>query len=193
MKKNQDVLSVVNKEGLILLVDDDDSLLKFFKIHLNKFFPKIFVAESASEAMNMIDTKPIDLIVCDYAMPKMNGLSLAKKVRKIRIDIPVLFISGTDLSKEILDDIKMFSDGLLKKPFSVEDFNRFIVLGLEIRENFKLLLSLMKENKKNLLRTIIKDLNLIDQVVLKKQDEKIMNIYVQQLAKIFEKIQILQE
>ncbi|NBX24419.1 MAG: hypothetical protein EBR52_10065, partial [Microbacteriaceae bacterium] len=40
-----------DRTSFILVVDDDDSLLKFFKIHLNKFFSRVIVVESAKDAL----------------------------------------------------------------------------------------------------------------------------------------------
>ncbi len=49
-----------DNENYIMIVDDDQTLLKFFKIHLNKFFPKVLVVKNAKEAIEGLKTKPLN-------------------------------------------------------------------------------------------------------------------------------------
>ena len=72
------------KEPHILVVDDDSTLLKFFKIHLNKYFSKVIVVDSPVKAIEIIKDQEIDLVISDYKMPKSNGVQLAKKNQKYR-------------------------------------------------------------------------------------------------------------
>ena len=78
------------KEPHILVVDDDSTLLKFFKIHLNKYFSKVIVVDSPAKAIEIIkdENQEIDLVISDYKMPKSNGVQLAKN-KNIDASIPV--------------------------------------------------------------------------------------------------------
>ena len=60
----------------ILIVDDDQTLLKFFKIHLNKFFSRVIVVKNAKEAVETLKSKQIDLVLSDIRMPRVDGLQL---------------------------------------------------------------------------------------------------------------------
>jgi DNA-binding response OmpR family regulator len=75
-----DPKSVYDRTSFILVVEDDETLLKFFKIHLNKFFSKVIVVKNAKEALDTIKEKSIDLVVSDFKMPKMDGIQLLRKV-----------------------------------------------------------------------------------------------------------------
>ena len=85
---------VDNSEKHILIVDDDNTLLKFFKIHLNKFFSKIIVAKNATEALEIIKSKDVDLIISDFKMPRVDGVQFMRKAKKHDPLVPFLFISG---------------------------------------------------------------------------------------------------
>ena len=125
-----------DRESCILIVDDDPSLLKFFKIHLNKFFSKIVVVENVAAAIKELAARPFDLVISDVRMPKTDGLQLLKKVRKLDTSIPIFMISGEIMTDEQAKKL-MFADAFLKKPFDFDDFHRFIALGIDLRQALK--------------------------------------------------------
>ena len=136
-----------DRTSYVLVVDDDDTLLKFFKIHLNKSFSRVIVVESAKDAMAQLKEKEIDLVLTDIRMPKVDGLELMAKVRRFDPTIPVLIVSGAllddDQTKACLED----ADGFLRKPFSFEDLHSFIDRGMKLREAFKEMASIMRDRK----------------------------------------------
>jgi len=133
-----------DRTSFVLVVDDDNSLLKFFKIHLNKFFSRVIVVENAAQAMKELDEKQIDLVISDVRMPKVDGMQLMKKVRKIDPSIPVLLISGEILSDDQEERLEE-ADGFLKKPFSIDELHDFMRKGMQLRESFVELYGLIKE------------------------------------------------
>ncbi len=136
-----------DRESHVLIVDDDSTLLKFFKIHLNKFFSKVIVVENGKEALATMKEKEIDLIVSDVRMPRLDGLELLQKVRKNHPDIPFLLFSGEPMSDDQQEKIAL-SDGFIAKGFSVDELNHFIEGGIDLRYAFKSLLPLLKDPKK---------------------------------------------
>jgi DNA-binding NtrC family response regulator len=137
-----------DRETYILVVDDDQTLLKFFKIHLNKFFSKIIVVKNAKEAITTLAEKEIDLVISDIRMPRMDGIQLMKKVRLHDPAIPVFLVSGALLTDEQMGTIDDKADGFLKKPFSIDDLHDFISNGLKVRDIYKELFTLLPDNKK---------------------------------------------
>lgn len=138
---------VYDRDSYVLVVDDDNTLLKFFKIHLNKFFSKVIVVKNAKEAIDMLREKEIDLVLSDIRMPRMDGLQLMKRIRRHDPTIPVLLVSGallTEGQEEIAEDE---ADGYLRKPFNVDDLHDFIDRGMAMREKYKLISSKMIEKK----------------------------------------------
>lgn len=123
-----------DRTSYILIVDDDNTLLKFFKIHLNKFFSRVIVVKNAKEAVDTMREKTIDLVISDIRMPKVDGLQLLKKVRAHDPLIPVLLISGATLDPAQEDEAIKLADGYLRKPFGVDDLNDFIDRGMQMRD-----------------------------------------------------------
>jgi DNA-binding NtrC family response regulator len=139
---------VYNRSSYILVVDDDDTLLKFFKIHLNKFFSRVIVVNNAQEAIETLRDKEIDLVISDIKMPRMDGIQLMKKVKYHDPSIPVFLISGAMLDEDQLAAVDTKADGYLKKPFSIDELHGFIDRGMQVRDAYKDLLAIVQDKKK---------------------------------------------
>ena len=136
-----------DRESYILVVDDDQTLLKFFKIHLNKFFSRVIVVKSVKEALSAMKEKQIDLVISDIRMPRTSGLQLIKKVRNHEPTIPVFLISGALLTEDQLQEVDLNADGFLKKPFSVDELHSFIERGLSYRGVYREMEQLIDNRK----------------------------------------------
>lgn len=145
--QNQAPRRAYDLESNILIVDDDSTLLKFFKIHLNKFFSRVVVVESGKAALESMKDRPTDLVLTDVRMPKIDGLELLAKIRKQHPDIPVLLISGEPMSED-QQKLVATADGFLTKPFSVDDLNQYIATGVDLRNALKQLVPHLKDVKK---------------------------------------------
>ncbi|HAJ26482.1 MAG TPA: hypothetical protein DCG53_04430 [Syntrophus sp. (in: bacteria)] len=107
----------------ILLVDDDEMLVKLGRGMLMKLGYTVSEAADSSLALRMFMENPeaYDLVITDMTMPGMNGLELAREIRNIRTDIPTILCTGYS---ELVDEEKAKQEG----------FNCFIQKPLHIRE-----------------------------------------------------------
>ncbi len=140
-----------DRESFILIVDDDPSLLKFFKIHLNKYFSKVIVVKGAKEATEVLAEKKIDLVLSDVRMPRVDGVQLLKKIRHADPLIPLYLVSGEFLDEEKLAQVNAVSDGFLRKPFGIDEIHKLVTDGLKRRELLLALSSLVKNPSETLL------------------------------------------
>ena len=85
-----------NERPTILVVDDDELNLRLVSIFLESYGYYIHKAENGNEALEKLGIKKTDLVVTDFSMPNMNGLTLAGKIKG---KIPIIVISGA-LNKE---------------------------------------------------------------------------------------------
>jgi len=143
-----DPKNLYDRTSFILVVEDDETLLKFFKIHLNKFFSKVIVVKNAKEALETMKEKSIDLVVSDFKMPKMDGIQLLRKVKKIDPKIPFILVSGYLMDIEQEKVCREEADGYLRKPFQVDTFNDTIVAGMSRRLKLNELSQLVADKKK---------------------------------------------
>lgn len=78
----------------ILLVDDNASGLSARRCVLEELGHRIATASSAAEALEQIEAHGFDLVVTDYKMPRMDGIELIARLRKIAPVTPVILLSG---------------------------------------------------------------------------------------------------
>jgi DNA-binding response OmpR family regulator len=84
----------MNKTPHILLIDDEPEILDVLQLMLSKAGMKVTLAESGERALNLLSDTNYDMVVCDYMMPKMNGIDLLKIVRGHKDYTPFIFFSG---------------------------------------------------------------------------------------------------
>ncbi len=84
----------MNKKPTILMIDDEPDILQVVGMLLRTEGFDVSVANSGQEALNMMIEKSYDLVVSDYLMPYMDGVSLLKKVRERKDYTPFIFFSG---------------------------------------------------------------------------------------------------
>lgn len=109
------------KRLTLLVLDDDPSLLKFFKIHLGSQFSSVIVLNNPQDAAAVIDSHTVDIVLTDYEMPGLNGLDICQLVRAKSPAIPVLMVTGAELDAAYEDALKEEVDGFLRKPFDISE------------------------------------------------------------------------
>jgi DNA-binding NtrC family response regulator len=101
----------------ILVVDDEEDILKSLKTHLELDGYGVEVAGSAAEALDKIRLGKIHIVLADINMPQMDGIELLEQIRKIRGDIFVIMITAyTSLMKVANSRFHGATDYVLK-PF----------------------------------------------------------------------------
>lgn len=78
----------------ILVVEDDKNLRKLIVTCLRKNDYMPFEATNGEEALEVLDTTYIDLIISDIMMPKMDGYELTKTLREAHYNIPILLVTA---------------------------------------------------------------------------------------------------
>jgi PAS domain S-box-containing protein len=108
-------LAPIRTAGLrILLVEDNPHVLAFAEHLLSELDHKVVRAESGDEALPLLETEQIDLLLTDVVMPGMSGIALARAARKRFPTLPVVLASG--YSEEILQGSGAEFE-ILRKPF----------------------------------------------------------------------------
>lgn len=105
----------------ILLCEDEESLGMLLREYLQA---KGYDAELYldGEAGYRAFTKGhYDMCLFDVMMPKMDGFTLAKEIRLVNQDIPIIFLTAKNLKDDILDGFKVGADDYLTKPFSMDE------------------------------------------------------------------------
>ena len=103
----------------LLIVEDDVTIRELLNYNLRKKF-KIFEANSAEEALDSCDDNNIHLILLDWMLPEMSGLSLLRTIKKQKnnLEIPVIFVTAKDDESDKIAAFSSGADDYITKPFS---------------------------------------------------------------------------
>jgi DNA-binding response OmpR family regulator len=105
----------------LLLVEDDKNLGKVVKdyLRMNKF--EIVLAENGEQGFEMFKEGGFDLCILDVMLPKMDGFSLAKLIRKLDHEVPIIFLTAKALDEDKLEGFQSGADDYVTKPFNIEE------------------------------------------------------------------------
>ncbi|MGG6269265.1 response regulator transcription factor [Leptolyngbya sp. AN03gr2] len=122
----------VETKGEILLVDDDVNFVALMRGYLAHQGYRVTIAETGSQAIDLLgDVRP-DLIISDIVMPEMNGYKFAEAVRKSpEINwIPIIFLSARDQSQDRVRGLSSGATVYMIKPFELAELNAQIESAL---------------------------------------------------------------
>lgn len=107
----------------VLLVDDEESILLSLKLYVQHWGYAPLLANTAREAIEILKTRHIDLIISDQEMPEMNGIELLYSVRKIDKDIPFIIMTAYGSIDKAVISLKEGADDYIQKPYNVEELH----------------------------------------------------------------------
>lgn len=119
----------------ILLVDDDDFIQLVIGENLAKLGYEVDIAQDGQEALEKIcrDPKGYDLVLLDRMMPRMDGITLLRRIRADRVmsEIPVVMLTGADRAEDIVEGLAAGAYYYLVKPATQEVLSRVVKSALE--------------------------------------------------------------
>jgi DNA-binding NtrC family response regulator len=120
--------------GVILLVDDEESVRLLLSTLLERDSYTVLSATDGEHALEISRTHPgsIDVLVTDYKMPRLNGLDLAKTLSNERPGIRIMIMSGRISNPEGLQQCGFL---VVAKPFTISSFLASLQRCLECRPN----------------------------------------------------------
>ncbi|HRX13906.1 MAG TPA: response regulator transcription factor [Eubacteriales bacterium] len=104
----------------ILVVDDEQGIRDLLKEYLEMDEYQVSTAVDGLDAVNKCKTGDFDLIIMDIMMPKMDGISAVKEIRK-NSSVPVLMLSARDQEYDKLFGFEVGADDYVTKPFSTKE------------------------------------------------------------------------
>lgn len=151
MNQNTDTqLQKYLQELNILCVDDAKSIRESYIHILDNYFKQVFVAQDGDEALEMFQKKNIDIVLTDYMMPNMNGLELAKAIRKIDKSVPVILVTAMKESEILKEALNINTTHFLNKPIEKETL---LTVLYSAAKNF-LADMMLKKEQENKIKTL---------------------------------------
>ena len=109
--------ATANKDT-ILVVDDVADTVEVIQRNLTSVGYKVHTAPSVSDALAIIETTPVDLVITDFKMPKISGMDLVRHVRENHKDMEVIMITGYPSVAGAVAAVKIGAEEYLPKPFT---------------------------------------------------------------------------
>ncbi|MBL0708161.1 MAG: diguanylate cyclase [Sulfurimonas sp.] len=108
------------KKPTILYVEDDVDIRNQLSKFLNYYASKLWTAEDGAVGLKLFKKHSPDIIVSDIKMPNMNGIEMAKEIKKIKIKQHIVFTTAHSESSFFMEAIEAHVDGYILKPIDLE-------------------------------------------------------------------------
>jgi two-component system OmpR family response regulator len=109
------------KNKKILLAEDDNNLGLLLRNYLIAKKYDATLCINGKEALESFQKNEYNICIIDIMMPEMDGLTLAREVRKISLNIPVIFLTAKNQKDDIIEGFITGADDYITKPFSMEE------------------------------------------------------------------------
>ncbi|MCI0694570.1 response regulator transcription factor [candidate division KSB1 bacterium] len=105
----------------ILLIEDDPNLGFILNENLELQGFKVKLCANGEEGLTAYHRDGFDLCLIDVMLPKKDGFTLAREIRKTNRDIPIIFLTAKSLKDDRIEGFKIGGDDYITKPFSMEE------------------------------------------------------------------------
>lgn len=169
---------IIEKDAkTILIVDDEEPIRDILKYNLEKEGYQIIEASDGVTAVNMaLEQKP-DLILLDIMLPKLDGLSVCKRIKN-SLNVPILMLTAKDGEIDKILGLELGADDYITKPFSVRELVARVKANLRKVEAISTtntgIVEIVNEEKKKESKIVVGDLELdLDKFEVKVRGETI--------------------
>lgn len=133
----------MNPNATILLVEDDPNLSDVLKDYLELLGYKVLLAADGEIGLEKFEGEilkktGIDLCILDVMLPRMDGFTLAKAIRELNYEVPIIFLTARGQMEDRITGFKAGCDDYMAKPFSSEELSlRIEAILRRCRTTFK--------------------------------------------------------
>lgn len=122
--------------GSVLVIDDELDIREMIKLSLTLQGYQVFTAEGGERGIEIAreHENELDLIITDIKMPGMNGLELLERLNELVPHVGVIVVTGYVSPDAITRCEKLGAEEILRKPFTIPDFEKSIARYFEQRD-----------------------------------------------------------
>src|SRR5271170_5192583 len=106
----------------VLIIEDDTSMARLLQKGLEEENHVVSLALNGRTGLELAESYEFDVIVLDRMLPAMDGLEVARKLRKHHNAIPILMLTARDAIPDVVTGLDAGADDYLTKPFSFAEF-----------------------------------------------------------------------
>jgi DNA-binding response OmpR family regulator len=105
----------------ILLCEDDENLGMLLREYLNAKGYETDLCADGEAGYKAFTKSRYDICVLDVMMPKKDGFTLAKEIRELNVDVPIIFLTAKTMKEDVQEGFRIGADDYIPKPFSMEE------------------------------------------------------------------------
>jgi two-component system, OmpR family, response regulator len=105
----------------IMLAEDDENLGTLLREYLRAKTYEVDLYTDGEKAFNNFTKNHYDICILDIMMPIKDGFTVAKEIRMINNDIPIIFLTAKALKEDVYEGFKLGADDYITKPFNMEE------------------------------------------------------------------------
>jgi DNA-binding response OmpR family regulator len=119
----------MSNPATILLVDDEEAVQKLLAYPLERDGYRVVQARDGDEALRQFEEHPVDLVVLDLMLPKLDGLEVCKRLRAVS-HVPIIMLTARDDEVDKVLGLELGADDYITKPFSIREFRSRVKAAL---------------------------------------------------------------
>ena len=105
----------------VLLAEDEPALGQIVQESLETRDFEVTLCTDGEQALKRFKEADFDILVLDVMMPKKDGFTLAKDVRELNEEVPIIFLTAKSQTADVVEGFSIGGNDYMKKPFSVEE------------------------------------------------------------------------
>ncbi|GJM27371.1 MAG: transcriptional regulatory protein RprY [Cyclobacteriaceae bacterium] len=110
----------MNRDKL-LIVEDDENLGQILKEYLELKGFATHLARDGEEGLSEFNKQDFNLCILDIMMPKKDGFTLAREIKLLDRQVPIIFLTAKSMKEDTIEGFKIGADDYVTKPFSMEE------------------------------------------------------------------------
>ncbi len=115
----------------ILYVEDDETLGFITSENLERKGYDVRLSQDGESALELFRSESFDICLLDIMLPRLDGFTLARLIRKENEEIPIIFISAKSLTEDKIEGLLLGADDYIVKPFNIEELTLKIEVFLK--------------------------------------------------------------
>lgn len=104
----------------VLLAEDEKNVSGFLKLELSFENYNVDLAEDGEKAMELFEKNQYHLIILDWMMPKIDGITVCRRIRK-KSNVPIIILTARDYLGDKISGLDSGADDYITKPFEIEE------------------------------------------------------------------------
>lgn len=108
-------------EASVLIIEDDATIARIVELELKHADYDVMCAADGATGLELMRGTPVDLVVLDLMLPEMDGLEVAREIRRTDRDLPILMLTARAETHDVVTGFEVGADDYVRKPFEMPE------------------------------------------------------------------------